>query len=697
MIIKGNYRNILVVLPALFIMLFAAAIMFPVVSESTHAEGDVPEDGISITVSDSVSANVVLFDEGDYKIAKDTVHVSSSAPYGYELYLSTDSEEHQSIYLNNDPTSTSVISPVSGTIAEPAALTSNTWGFAIAGQGNFDNEYSTTSPDPNSRFAIIPTTNDQAVYENNSATADDDIDFYYGIKVEPTLEPGEYTTSASYTAIAKIPPLTAKAVLGENGNLNFLYDRNTYTPGDTYADNIGETEISAVYDVPVDSGYNNKPEWTSNNNILTANFESSFHNFTPTSVAYWFYYDMYLESMTNTNNLNTSQALSMRSMFNYAGYSSDSFDLNLSYWDTSNVTEMTSMFDCSGRRASIYKLNLSGWDVGNVKGLYHMFYRAGDLNASSWNIDGLGNWNPSSATNMSGMFEDAGTNAATFNLNLSGWKTGNVTNMSYMFSGAGRGAEDTFSLNLSGWDTSSVTDMSYLFQAAGNSATSWSINGLEGWNTSSVTDMQYMFYNAGYTAADFNLNLSGWKTGSVIYMNRMFANAGYGATRWTVGDLGNWNTGSVTNMSYMFYSAGYSASPSFSLNLSSWNTSNVKNMEFMFYYTGYTADNWTVGNLSNWNTGSVTNMSYMFHSAGYNADSWTVGDFNGWKTDNVTNVSYMFYNAGYTAADGTWDIGNLKYIDDDHKGWTVSQIKKDNHYRFTNSAQTNIDKTKLPW
>ena len=138
---KSSFNRVFFVLSSSFILLFAFSIILPTVSESTHAEGDEPDDGISILVSDSISANVTLFNEGDYKIAKDTVAVSSSAPYGYELFLSTDSEAHQSIYLNDDPTSESRIAPVSGTIAEPAVLTSNTWGFAIAGQGNFDNEY----------------------------------------------------------------------------------------------------------------------------------------------------------------------------------------------------------------------------------------------------------------------------------------------------------------------------------------------------------------------------------------------------------------------------------------------------------------------------------------------------------------------------------------------------------------------------
>lgn len=543
---RGNFGSILTILPAAIIILFAFAIILPMASESAQAEGDEPEEGISITISDPVSANLVLFDEGDYKIAKDTVHVSSSAPYGYELYLSTDSEEHQSIYLNNDPTSTSVISPVSGTIAEPAVLTNNTWGFAIAGQGNFDNEYSTTSPDPNSHFAIIPTTNDQAVYENNSATADDDIDFYYGIKIESTLEPGEYTTSASYTAIIKtLPPLTAKAILGENGNLNFLYDSEIYTPGDTYGDNLAEIGISAVYNVPTNSSSDNMPEWVSNENIVSANFDQSFYDFKPTSTSYWFYNNTYLGSITQATNLDTSRV-----------------------------------------------------------------------------------------TNMSSMFEGAGNEAATFDLDLSGWSTSNVTTMASMFHAAGTYADD------------------------------WSIGNISGWNTSNVTDMSNMFYGASQCTSDFDLDLRGW------------------------------NTSKVTNMASMFRAAGYYVG-AFNLDISGsgWNTSNVTDMSYMFDQAGRYASIWSIGDLSGWKTNSVTDMSYMFWHAGGEAEVWNIGDLSGWNTGNVTTMRNMFEGAGRNAT--TWDIGNLNYVDEDHKGWDVRKVT--NHYGFVSWSQSNINIYKLPW
>ena len=369
-------NNILYILSGVSLALFAGLMLFPTISETTHAEGDEPDDGITITVNGEVDANLVLFDEGDYKIAKDTVSVSSGAAYGYELFLTTDSEAHQSIYLNDDPTSESRIAPVSGTIAEPAILTDNTWGFAIAGQGNFDNEYDPSNPDPASRFAIIPTADDQqAVFENNAATAEDNIDFYYGVKVEPTLEVGEYTTSAEYTAIVKtLPPLTAKAILGENGNLNFLYDSEIYTPGESYGDNLDETGIIEIYDVPTNSSSDNIPEWASNENIVSANFDQSFYDFKPTSTSYWFYNNTYLGSITQATNLDTSRVTNMSSMFEGAGNEAATFDLDLSGWSTSNVTTMASMFRSAGTYADDWSIgNISGWNTSNVTDMSNMF------------------------------------------------------------------------------------------------------------------------------------------------------------------------------------------------------------------------------------------------------------------------------------------------------------------------------------
>ncbi|MBR6532192.1 BspA family leucine-rich repeat surface protein [Candidatus Saccharibacteria bacterium] len=567
--------------------------LFPTINETTHAEGDEPDDGIAITVNNEVSANLVLFDEGDYKIAKDTVTVSSSAPYGYELFLTTDSEAHQSIYLNDDPTSSSVISPVSGTIAEPAVLTSNTWGFAIAGQGNFDNEYDPANPDPASRFAIIPTAdNQQAVFENNAATAEDDIDFYYGIKVEPTLEVGEYTTSAEYTATAKLPPLTAKAILGDNGNLNFVYDRNTYTVGETYTDNIGETEISAIYSVPMESSEDNEPGWVSNNDILTANFGDSFRGFKPLSTAFWFNNDRYLNTITGTTNLDTSPVVNMSAMFYNAGYKATSFNLDLSSLDTGNVVNMSGMFGHAGQ------------------------------SATTWSIGDISDWNTDNVINMSSMFALAGRRAPSFILDLSGWNTGNVVNMSGMFDQSG-------------------------------STTAWSVGDISGWNVSKVENMSFMFQDVG-SEASFSMDLSGWNTGNVTNMYRMFS--GIGSKASISLNLSGWNTSNVTNMSSMFDSAGLHATD-FNLNLSGWNTGNVTDMSQMFYQAGYSATTWSIGDLSGWDTSNVTDMNGMFYDAGRVATTWDIGNLNyvdeghkGWDVSKVTShndfVNYMWIDFG---------------------------------------------------
>ena len=631
---KNLILNILLSFSSVTLTLFGFLIVSPLISESTHAEGDEPDDGITITVNGEVDANLVLFDEGDYKIAKDTVSVSSSAAYGYELFLTTDSEAHQSIYLNDDPTSESRIAPVSGTIAEPAVLTNNTWGFAIAGQGNFDNEYDPSNPDPASRFAIIPTTADQqAVYENSAATAEDNIDFYYGIKVEPTLEVGEYTTSAAYTAIAKEKPFIAKAILGDNGNLNFVYDRNDYAAGDTYTDNIGETTITNVYEVPINSSNSGSASmgWTDNNNIVSANFDSTFFNFKPVSTAYWFINDRSLASITNSSNLDTSQVRDMKFMFQNAGYNATTFGLDLSGWDTSNVSDMWYMFRYAGDNATTWSLNISGWDTGNVKRMSGAFASTG-YNAAVWNIGGIGSLNTGNVTDMSEVFDYAGYKATAFNLDLSGWNTINVKNMGSMFRGAGYKA-GAFNLNLSGWNTGNVTTMSSMFHYAGRD-----------------------------NATTFNVNLDRWTTDKVTNMRFMFEQAGMNATTWNISNIGDWNTGRVTDMSNMFSYAGSSA--------------NAFNMD-----------------LSKWNTGNVTTMSNMFSGSGKSAATWSVGDLSGWNTGKVTNMAGMFKDAGRVAT--VWDIGNLNYVDEEHKGWDVSKVTL--HTNFVSWGQSNIDTSKLPW
>ncbi|MBO7664855.1 hypothetical protein J6S46_03305, partial [Candidatus Saccharibacteria bacterium] len=81
-------------------MLFAFLVVLPSVSESTHAEGDEPDEGISVIASSDISINLLSSDDGYYKIAKDSITVSTSSENGYTLFIATDSPDHQILYLN---------------------------------------------------------------------------------------------------------------------------------------------------------------------------------------------------------------------------------------------------------------------------------------------------------------------------------------------------------------------------------------------------------------------------------------------------------------------------------------------------------------------------------------------------------------------------------------------------------------------
>ncbi len=370
-----------------------------------------------------------------------------------------------------------------------------------------------------------------------------------------------------------------------------------------------------------------------------------------------------LTSLSAANEWKTSNVTNMDSMFSAAGYSANTFNLDLSGWDTSNVTSMYSAFYQAGYSASDFELDLSGWNTSKVTDIGHLFANAG-YNATSWTVGDLSEWDTSNVESMGYTFSNAGYNASTFDVSfISNWDTSNVSYMSRMFNGAGRNATNWSVGDLSGWNTSKVTDMSYMFSLAGVSVNSFSLD-LSSWDTSSVVRMGHMFESAGNNTNSFSLNLSGWNTEKVTSMEYMFANAGRNALNWSVEGISGWNTGKVTNMNQTFYSAGYKAN-TFSLNLSNWNTSNVTSMGAMFASAGYSATSWSVGDLSGWNTEKVTTMANMFSSAGYSATSWSVGDLSGWNTEKVTTMNGMFSSAGYSAT--SWSVGDLS-------GWNTSIV-----------------------
>lgn len=147
------------------------------------------------------------------------------------------------------------------------------------------------------------------------------------------------------------------------------------------------------------------------------------------------------------------------------------------------------------------------------------------------------------------------------------WDTSSVTNMSHMFENC-----DTFNQPIGEWNTSSVTDMSYMFYRC----TSFN-QPIGGWDTSSVTDMSYMFaaydgWGSTHSTCKFNQPIGEWDTSSVTNMSHMFNNC----TSFNQ-PIGEWDTSNVKDMSYMFNNC-----ESFNQPIGEWIVSKAVSMKCMF-------------------------------------------------------------------------------------------------------------------
>ncbi len=149
-------------------------------------------------------------------------------------------------------------------------------------------------------------------------------------------------------------------------------------------------------------------------------------------------------------------------------------------------------------------------------------------------VDNINNFNTSSITNMSKMFNNC-TNLES--INISGLDTSSVTDMSRMFAGCSQ----LNTIDLSGLNLGAVTNMNNMFNGC-SQLTGLDLNGL---NLSAVTDMGNMFKGCSQLIA---LDLSSLNLSTVRYMPNMFE----GCTSLAAINFSAVNATSVTNIQYMF-------------------------------------------------------------------------------------------------------------------------------------------------
>ncbi len=160
---------------------------------------DVSDEGYTASVS---SANTIELDvtstpTGTLAKAHDTVNVVTNNPEGYTLYISMNnvsdysaSKPGNALYLDGNSTSDSFISPATGTLAEPAALGVNQWGFSLTDGLTFAKVPLKSHPE-------IVSTSDSA-----TTTGGNDLDVYYGVNVNSALPSGFYTGVINYSVLS---------------------------------------------------------------------------------------------------------------------------------------------------------------------------------------------------------------------------------------------------------------------------------------------------------------------------------------------------------------------------------------------------------------------------------------------------------------------------------------------------------------
>ena len=365
--------------------------------------------------------------------------------------------------------------------------------------------------------------------------------------------------------------------------------------------------------------------------------------------------------------------------------------------------------------------NLGAFEGGVTSGvtnLASMFEDATDANPD------VSNWDVSSATDMTNLFNSSGLSTANYDAFLINLADNNVSVEDvtlgatgiYYYSDDAKTARDTLESDR-GWTITDGGDAALFrstWRVPENSKTitlplvdgynyDFTVNWGDGSSISEITAHNDLDKTHNYTnEGDYNLVIEGtleaWSFNNTGDKNKILSvesfgdlgyknlsEAFYGCTN--LGAFEGGFTSSVTDMSSMFNSAT-SANP----DVSNWNVSAVTSMLGMFL-SAIIAD----PDVSDWDVSKVTDMSGMFINAN-SADP----DVSSWDVSSVTNMSSMFASANSADPDvSDWDVSSVTNMtamfsgaiiaDPDVSSWVVSSVTNmGSMFFFANSADPDM-------
>jgi hypothetical protein len=120
-----------------------------------------------------------------------TVSVNTNVKDGYTLSVSTNNGNSNLAHASG-----ATIGPVSGTLASPSTIASNTWGFSLESAGN----------DLAAKWVAMPNVSNPLTIKTgppNEGSGDQTV-VYFGTKVDTTKVSGLYQATIVYTAVSNI-------------------------------------------------------------------------------------------------------------------------------------------------------------------------------------------------------------------------------------------------------------------------------------------------------------------------------------------------------------------------------------------------------------------------------------------------------------------------------------------------------------
>ena len=322
-----------------------------------------------------------------------------------------------------------------------------------------------------------------------------------------------------------LPARMAAQTAASSSKYIATYDSSTETL--TFRKNVGESlpsnsvwveDKETVYDMAKELGLEDY-------SIKHVTFDESFKTFTPTSLSYFFTYN--LETITGLENLNTKNVTNMQGMFQGCLKLKE---LDVTHFNTANVTNMIGMFrNCE----ALTSLDVTNFNTANVTKMSDMFSYCQALTS----LD-VTNFNTENVTEMGGMFNGCYNLSS---LDVTNFNTVKVTNMNYMFWHCYK----LSSLDVTKFNTGKVTNMRGMFSDC-KALTSLD---LTYFNTENVTKMEYMFSDCLELTAIFASNK--FVTHQVSTSNDMFSNC-----KKLKGDK-EWTEDNATDKTYATINGGY--------------------------------------------------------------------------------------------------------------------------------------------